>query len=56
MSITVATIFIILGVAIKYGKLYFLIAGYNTMSKEKQKTYDIAGIASYLETPCLVWR
>ena len=39
-------LFIVLGALIKYGKMYFLIAGYNTMSKEKQSTYDIEGIAS----------
>ncbi len=44
--IIVSIIFIALGIAIKYGKLYFLIAGYNTMPKEKQDNYDIAGIAS----------
>jgi hypothetical protein len=37
MNVTVAVIFIILGILIKYGKLYVLIAGYNTMSKEEQK-------------------
>ncbi len=44
--IVVSVIFIALGIAIKYGKLYFLIAGYNTMSKEKQQSYDIDGIAT----------
>ncbi len=42
----VAIIFIVLGLLIKYGKLYMLIAGYNTISKEKQKKVDIQGIAS----------
>ncbi|MBR9845061.1 MAG: DUF3784 domain-containing protein [Algicola sp.] len=46
MSIVVAIIFIVLGIAIKYGKLYFLIAGYNTMSEKEQKKYDIEGIAT----------
>ena len=46
MAITIAIIFISLGVLIKYGKMYFLIAGYNTMSKEKQENYDIDGIAT----------
>jgi hypothetical protein len=46
MLILVSLIFIALGVAIKYGKMYFLIAGYNTMSKEKQANYDIEGIAT----------
>ena len=38
MIIAVAVFFIILGVLIKYGKLYFLIARYNTMPKEKNKS------------------
>jgi undecaprenyl pyrophosphate phosphatase UppP len=44
--VVTAIIFIILGILIKYGKMYFLIAGYNTMSKEEQEKYDIKGIAS----------
>ena len=44
--ITVAIIFIVLGILIKYGKMYFLIAGYNTMSKEEKSKYDIEGIAT----------
>lgn len=44
--ILVAIIFIILGVLIKYGKMYFLIAGYNTMSKEEKENYDIKSIAT----------
>lgn len=47
--ILVAVIFIILGILIKYGKMYFLIAGYNTMSKEKQATYNVAGIATLMK-------
>lgn len=46
MLILVAIIFIALGIAIKYGKMYFLIAGYNTMPKEKQQQYNIDSIAS----------
>jgi len=46
MLITVALIFIILGILIKYAKMYYLIAGYSTMSKEKQEKYDIEGIAT----------
>lgn len=41
-----AILFIILGIAVKYGKMYFLIAGYNTMSKEEKLKYNIDGIAS----------
>jgi|TARA_B100001059_G_scaffold156980_1_gene156522 hypothetical protein len=41
-----AILFIFFGILIKYGKMYFLIAGYNTMSKEEKEKYDIEGIAN----------
>jgi cytochrome bd-type quinol oxidase subunit 2 len=44
--IVVAIIFIVLGVLIKHGKMYFLIAGYNTMPKEEKTKYNIEGIAT----------
>jgi hypothetical protein len=44
--IEIAILFIVLGVLIKYGKMYFLIAGYNTMSKADKEKYDIEGIAN----------
>ncbi len=44
--ITVAIIFIVLGILTKYGKMHFLIAGYNTMSKAEKSKYDIEGIAT----------
>jgi len=44
--VIVAFIFILLGIVIKHGKMYFLIAGYNTMSKEEKAKYDIEGIAT----------
>ena len=34
--IGIAILFIVLGILIKYGKMYFLIAGYNTRSKEEK--------------------
>ncbi|WP_034259008.1 DUF3784 domain-containing protein [Altibacter lentus] len=45
-QIFIALLFIALGVLIKYGKAYGLIAGYNTMSKEEKAHYDIKGIAT----------
>ncbi len=48
--ILVALIFILLGILIKNGKMYNLIAGYNTMSKEKQEKVDIEGIATLMRT------
>ena len=44
--ILTAIIFIIIGILIKYGKMYFLIAGYNTMTKEEQEKVDIVGISN----------
>lgn len=44
--IWLALVFIALGVCIKYGKMHFLIAGYNTLSKEEKATYDIEKITS----------
>ena len=46
MSILVGIIFIITGIAIKHGKMYNLIAGYNSMSEEKKAQYDIEKIAT----------
>ena len=44
--IGIAILFIILGILIKYGKMYFLIAGYNTMPKEEKEKVNIKGIAT----------
>ena len=44
--IFVALTFIILGILIKYAKMYFLIAGYNTMSAEKKAEIDIEKLAT----------
>ena len=44
--IGIAILFTILGILIKYGKMYFLIAGYNTMSKEEKEKVDVKGIAT----------
>ncbi len=40
-----AIIFIVAGILIKYFKMYFLIAGYNTKSKKEKAKYDIKSIA-----------
>ncbi len=44
--IAVAFLFLVLGALIKYGKMYFLISGYNTMRAEEKAKYDIKGIAN----------
>lgn len=41
-----AILFIVLGILIKYGKMYFLIAGYNMLPKKEKEKYNIDGIAS----------
>lgn len=37
----IAGIFLIIGIGIRFFKWYFLISGYNTMSKEKKENVDI---------------
>ncbi len=44
--IIVAIIFMLLGILIKDLKMYFLIAGYNTMSEQEKKKYNIKKIAT----------
>ena len=41
-----AIIFVVCGILVKYCKMYFLIAGYNTMPAEKKEEYDIERIAT----------
>jgi len=43
-----ALIYIILGILIKYGKMNFLIAGYNTMPPKKKAKCDVEGIATLM--------
>jgi len=47
--ILVALIFIIIGILVKYAKMYFLIASYNTMSAEKKAEIDIEKLANLLK-------
>lgn len=45
--IFIAILFLVLGALVKYGKMYFLIAGYNTMSsleKDKTNVEEIANV------------
>jgi hypothetical protein len=44
--IGISLLFVLLGILIKYGKMYFLIAGYNTMSKEERDKVDIKKLAN----------
>ncbi|MGB0837370.1 MAG: DUF3784 domain-containing protein [Flavobacteriaceae bacterium] len=43
--ILTAVIFIVLGIAVKNGKMYNLIAGYNTLSDGEKAKIDIEGVA-----------
>lgn len=44
--IGIAILFIVLGIMVKYGKMYALIAGYNTLSSSEKEQLDIEAIAS----------
>jgi len=47
--ILISLIIILIGVLVKYGKMYFLIAGYNSMSADKKTEFDIEKIATVLK-------
>lgn len=44
----VALIFAILGIAVKYGKMYHLMAGYNTLPEKERRKYNAKGLAAIL--------
>ncbi|HZH70187.1 MAG TPA: DUF3784 domain-containing protein [Flavobacteriaceae bacterium] len=44
--IWIAVFFILLGIVIKYGKMYGLIAGYNTMTPQEKSKYNIEKIST----------
>lgn len=48
ISFVIALSFIMMGIAIRVFKWYFLISGYNTMSKEKKDKVDIEGLARFM--------
>ncbi len=39
---------VVCGAVVKYGKQYWLIAGYNTMPKEKKDNVDVVGLANFM--------
>lgn len=49
LMLAVPIVFILLGILIKYGKMYSLIAGYNTMTKQEKEKYDIESIATLMK-------
>lgn len=52
--IGIAFLFIVLGILVKHGKMYFLLAGYNTMSVEEKENYDIVGLATFFRNVMFV--
>lgn len=44
-SIGIGIFLILLGVLIKHGKMYWLVAGYNTSSTKEKEKFDIEGYA-----------
>lgn len=44
--IGVAILFILLGILVKHGKMYNLLAGYNTLSREGKAKIEIRGLAT----------
>lgn len=45
-------IVVIVGLAIKYKKAYWLISGYNMMSEEKKKNVDFEGLGNFIASIC----
>lgn len=48
LYVIIAATFILLGMAIHVFKWYFLISGYNTMSKQRKAQVDIKGLARFM--------
>ncbi len=48
----IAGVFFILGIAVRVFKMYFLISGYNTMSREKKTNVDTKGLGRLLGFYC----
>lgn len=44
--ITTAILFIVLGILVRYFKMYMLMAGYNTMSKDEKAEVDVKKLAN----------
>ncbi|MGG7178440.1 DUF3784 domain-containing protein [Clostridium paraputrificum] len=46
--ILMITLFILIGTMFSFGKWSFLIAGFNTMSKEEKENYDILSLCKFM--------
>lgn len=44
--IGIALMFVVLGIIVKHGKIYSLMAGYNTLTTEEKAKIDCAGLAT----------
>ncbi len=45
-NVIIGASFILLGILVKHGNMHFLIAGYNTMPRDKKKNVDIQGFST----------
>lgn len=52
LMVSLGVMFLVLGVMIKHFKWHWLIAGYNTMSKEQKKKVDIEGLSKLMGNYC----
>lgn len=48
IGILMVCLFILIGIMLSLGKWSFLIAGFNTMSKEEKETYDITSLCKFM--------
>lgn len=53
LSLYIATGLLVLGLLIKFGKMYFLIAGINTMSDDQRADYNFPKIGNLFFVVCL---
>ncbi|EJO5347424.1 DUF3784 domain-containing protein [Clostridium botulinum] len=44
----VIALFVLLGIILSMGKGFFLIAGFNTMSKEEKEKYDVVSLCKFM--------
>lgn len=44
----IGVLFVVMGLLVHKGKMYFLISGYNTMNKEKKAKVDVVGLGRYM--------
>lgn len=52
VTLIVAIVLFVLGVLIKFGRLYFLIAGLNTMSDDERADYNLPKIGNLFFAVC----